>query len=105
MAYGPNMLRNGAVRANTNTGGLANSAITVSGTVWPAGYVVETAWGQNEREPPTTGWGAATAVAGTNGGSWSRNTTRPASAGTWHLFARIQQRPRVYVANPPIVVT
>ena len=104
MAYGPNSMRMGTVRVDQPTGGVAASAITVTGTVRPAGMTVETAWGANPQQPPLTGWGAATAVSGTMGGSWTRTTVRPA-AGTWFLHARIVQRPRVDIASASIVVT
>lgn len=104
MAYGPNFMRNGAVLVFQPAGGAAASAITITGTVWPNGHVVETAWGANSNTAPETGWGVATAVGGSGGGRWTRTTTRPA-AGTWYLHARQVLRPAVRTFSAAVIVT
>lgn len=101
---GSNILRRGFIGVNTPAGGAINSAVTVTGTVVPNGSVVETAWGLDPVNPPTTGWGAAVTSA-TDPGSWSRSTTRPAGAGTYFLHVRMATRPRVDVASAAVVVT
>ena len=101
---GRNILSRGQVWVTTPAGGAANSAVTVSGDVMPNGAVVETAWGTSQVNPPTTGWGAATVGAGL-GGTFSRSTTRPASAGTYFLWARRQDWPRTVAVSNAVTVT
>jgi hypothetical protein len=100
-----NILRRAYVGINQPAGGAVSSAITVTGTVVPNGTTVETAWGTHPVNQPTTGWGAATAVAGTGGGGWTRTTTRPASPGTYYLHVRPVAAPRSSAASAAVIVT
>lgn len=101
---GRNILNRGHLWVTTPAGGAINSAVTVSGDVIPNGSVVETAWGTSQVNPPTTGWGAATVGAGL-GGTFSRSTTRPGTAGTYFLWARLQNRPRTVGVSNAVAVT
>lgn len=101
---GRNILNRGHLWVTTPANGAINSAVTVSGDVTPNGAVVETAWGTSQVNPPTTGWGAATVGAGL-GGTFSRSTTRPASAGTYFLWARLQNRPLTVGVSNAVTVT
>ena len=100
---GRNIRRRGTVSPATPAGGAINSAVTVTGDVWPAGDVVETAWGTTNVNPPATGWGAAT-VGGGLGATFSRSTTRPASAGTYWLWARLRDWPQTTGVAPAATV-
>lgn len=95
--------RRAYIAVNQPAGGAASSAITVSGTIVPNGSAVEFAWGVGGHTPPSTGWTAATTSDGA--GNWSSTTTRPASAGTYHLWARPAIFPRSAKPSGPVVIT
>ncbi len=103
MAAGRPITRRAFPVVSQPAGGAASSALTVSGTIVPAGSAVEFAWGTGGHTPPATGWTAATTSDAA--GNWSAASTRPASAGTYHLWARSKLFPRSAKPSGAVVVT
>lgn len=92
----------GVVHPNRPAGGVNGAAVTVTGTTYPNGGLVDVAWGTSSIDPPTTGWAAATSDVY---GGFSLVTTYPGAAGTYYLWARRNHYQRVLEQVGPVVVT
>lgn len=94
-----NMMRRGVVRPARPADGSPGGAVTVKGTVNPAGTPVQVAWGRGYHTPPVSGWSASAKSDGQ--GRWTADTGYPA-AGTWYLWARRADHTAVCAPAGPV---
>ena len=100
MAGFPITRKSGAARPDRPADGAPGAAVTVTGICLKDGAPVDFAWGTDAQTAPATGWVAGTSAPN---GNCSAALAYPV-AGTWWLWMRRNDFPRVAEASGPVAV-